>query len=168
MKDFNAAIATIVKSNTPNRNEFQLTPSIQKKCMPAYYLFFDGAFKNKIASFGFVLYLDGKEIDRGWGVIGQGSYMTEIIAEYYGLSAGLDSFVRHLDRPCSVLNICGDSAHVIGQIKKIRKPRQQLQELQVIEFKLNQIKRLVSQVNISWISRAQNKIANDLAKKLRL
>jgi len=135
--------------------------------MSAYDLFFDGGFKNKIASFGFVLFLDSKEIDRGWGVIGQGSYMTETVAEYYGLSAGLDSFVRHVDRPCSVLNVYGDSAHVIGQVKKIGKPRHHLQELQVIEFKLNQIKQ-TTRVSISWVPREKNKIANDLAKKLRL
>lgn len=131
-----------------------------------YNLWFDGAFKNKIGSFGFVLYLNDREIDKGWGLVGQGKHVTETVAEYYGLSAGLDSFVRHLDRPSSVLNIYGDSAHVIGQVKKTGKPRHQLQELQVIEFKLNQIKRM-ARVNISWVPRKENKISNDLAKKLR-
>lgn len=134
--------------------------------MPVYDLYFDGAFKNKIASFGFILYLDGREIDRGWGLIGQGPYMTETIAEYYGLSAGLDSFTRHIDNPRSVLNIFGDSAHVIGQVKKNGKPFHQLQELQVIEFKLNQIKQ-TTRIFLFWIPREKNKIANDLAKKLR-
>ena len=42
---------------------------------------FDGAAtleKHREASFGFVLKLNGKEIDRGWGLIGRGETMKKL------------------------------------------------------------------------------------------
>jgi ribonuclease HI len=130
-----------------------------------YSLFFDGAFKGKVASFGFVLYLDNKQIDRGYGILGTGGKLNATIGEYYGLSYGLDSFVRHVDRAAEVLNIYGDSAFVISQIKK---DIHDYEELQIIKFKLKQVSLLVSEINIKWIPRAKNQIANALAKTLRI
>ena len=132
--------------------------------MAVYSLFFDGAYKNKTASFGFVLYLDNKQIDRGYGILGTGGKLNSTIGEYYGLSYGLDAFVRQIDKPATVLNIYGDSAFVISQVKK---DLHEYEELQVIKFKLQQVSRLVSKISIAWIPREKNKIANDLAKTLR-
>jgi ribonuclease HI len=131
--------------------------------MPEYSLFFDGAFKNKTASFGFVLYLDGQEIDYGYGIIGQGRHLTSTVAEYYGLSYGLDAFIRKVNKPNAVLNICGDSKFVIDRIQK---QVHEFQELQFISLKLKQIRRTIK-VNIALIPRTKNQVANDLAKKLR-
>ena len=129
--------------------------------MSEYSLFFDGAVKNKIASFGYVLYLDGREIDKGWGIIGHG--LTSVEAEYSALSHGLDSFVRKTDKPTPALNIYGDSRIVIENVKTLRKDSQ---ELQILAFKLKQVRRL-AQVSISWVARTKNTVANGLAKKLR-
>lgn len=131
--------------------------------MPSYDLFFDGAVKNKVASFGYVLYLDGKQIDYGYGIIGQGKYLTAVVAEYCALAQGLDAFIRKMDKPNSVLNIFGDSKFVISQVLK---PVHEFQGLQIIAMKLDQIRR-IARVNISWVPRAKNQVANDLAKKLR-
>lgn len=131
--------------------------------MNQFALFFDGAYKDKTASFGFVLYLNDKEIDRGYGILGTGGKLNATIGEYYGLSYGLDSFVRHVD--CrGVLNIYGDSAFVISQVKK---DLHEYEELQIISLKLKQVSHLTSAINISWVPRGSNKIANDLAKTLR-
>ena len=132
--------------------------------MNQFALFFDGAYKDKTASFGFVLYLNDKEIDRGYGILGTGGKLNSTIGEYYALSYGLDSFVRHINKPKSVLNIYGDSAFVISQVKK---DLHEYEELQIIKFKLKQISRMVSKINIQWVSRSKNQTANDLAKTLR-
>jgi len=133
--------------------------------MAVYDLFFDGAFKNKTASFGFVLYRDNKQVDRGYGVLGTGGKLNATIGEYYGLSYGLDAFVRQIDRPAEILNIYGDSAFVISQVKK---DLHDYEELQVIKFKLKQVSLLVSKINIAWVPRSKNQIANALAKTLRV
>jgi ribonuclease HI len=127
-----------------------------------FELYFDGAFKNKIGSFGYVLYEDGKQIDYGYGIIGSGKYMTATVAEYYALSHGLDAFVRKTDK-YAVLNIYGDSKFVIDCVNK---ELHEFSELQTISMKLKQI-RQYARVNIEWIARSKNKVANDLAKKLR-
>lgn len=132
--------------------------------MPAVYdLYFDGALKNTVGSFGYVLYLNGKRIDSGYGIIGEGRYMTSTVAEYYALSHGLDAFIRKTDKPSPVLNIYGDSKFVIAQVQK---ELHEFEELQFIAMKLRQIRRY-AQVNTSWVPRTKNKQANDLAKKLR-
>lgn len=131
--------------------------------MPVYDLYVDGACKNKVGSFGYVLFCDGRQIDYGYGIIGEGKYMTAPVAEYCALSYGLDAFVRKTDKPSPVLNIYGDSKFVIAQVQK---ESHEFEELQFIAMKLRQIRRY-AQVNISWVPRTKNKLANDLAKKLR-
>ena len=134
--------------------------------MSVYCLWFDGSCTKepvRSASFGYVLCRDGKEIDRGYGLIGRGKYMTEVVGEYYGLSAGLDSFVRHWDKPRSVLNIYGDSKFVLRQIKK---EIHEFRELQFIQLKLNQIRMYGVKVNLHWLPRKSNKLAHHLAHKL--
>jgi len=135
--------------------------------MPVQYdLFFDGALKSNVASFGFILKKEGKLIDLGWGIAEEGRHLTEIVGEYHGLACGLDSFIRHIDCKNAVLNVYGDSAFVVGQVNGVGKPNKKYPELNIIQFKLNQIRQF-AKVNVSWISRRENKTANDLAKKLR-
>lgn len=125
-----------------------------------YTLTFDGAAtkeKHREASFGFVLKLNGEEIDRGWGLIGRGDKMNEVMAEMEGLSSGLDSFVRKWTKPNAQLKIYGDSVIVLRKAPKDP----------IVRFKLQQIKSMGVDVSISWLPREQNKASNDLAKKLR-
>ncbi len=118
-----------------------------------YELFFDGAWKDGEASFGFVLYRNGQEIDYGYGITDD----VRESAELRGLSEGLDCFVRRIDCPHSELSIFGDS--IIAVNSAHRSP--------IIKSKLDQIKNMVSSLEIAWIPREQNKIADDLAKRLR-
>jgi ribonuclease HI len=118
-----------------------------------YELFFDGAFKDGQSSFGFVLYLNGVPIDYGYGLTDD----TKESVELRGLSEGLDCFIRRLDCAGADLSIFGDS--VIAVNSAHRDP--------FIKSKLDQIRKLVSSLEIAWIPRKQNKIADDLAKRLR-
>lgn len=129
--------------------------------MAVYDLFFDGACskeKYRTASFGFVLNLNGKEIDHGWGLIGQSGNMTDLMAELRGLSAGLDSFVSHWNQPKPRLTIYGDCKPALNRAQKGFDP--------IIKFKLDQIRKAGIVVQIRWIPRRLNVVANDLAKKL--
>jgi hypothetical protein len=118
-----------------------------------YELFFDGAWKDGEASFGFVLYLNGYCVDYGYGITADEKPDSEL----RGLSEGLNCFIRRLNCVDAELSIFGDSLITINSAH--RDP--------IIKSKLEQIKHLVSSLEVAWIPREQNKIANDLAKKLR-
>lgn len=131
-----------------------------------YELFTDGAClpnPGGEASFGFVLLLNNQEIDCGWGIIGRGKYMTDVVAEYKALAAGLNSFIRLVNKPGATLKICVDSQFVLSQLKK---KRHEHLDLKIIDFLLGEIRSMVS-VETYWIPREQNKRADALAKKLR-
>lgn len=125
--------------------------------MAVYALFFDGAVdkKTNTASFGFILRLNRKLIDSGYGIVGQGD---SEFAELNGLSYGLDSFVRKWSKPDSRLNIYGDCQSVLRDAEKDP----------IIKFKLDKIRGWGIKVNLLWIPRTENKKANTLAKKLRI
>jgi ribonuclease HI len=132
-----------------------------------YTLMFDGACTwppESEASYGFVLYESDREIDSGYGIVGRGKYMTELVGEYAGLNAGLDSFIRHWNKPQASLRIAGDSKVAIGNVKKKIHERE---DLQIIRRKLDQIIGYGVKVRLEWIPRDQNHIADALAKKLR-
>lgn len=122
--------------------------------MATYSLFFDGAVKSGRASFGFVLRKNKRQIDFGYGLIGN---CDSNGAELAALSAGLDSFVHNWDSPKAVLNIYGDSKVALGKAEKDP----------IVGFKLQEIRGWGVRVSLHWIPRAENKQANLLAKKLR-
>ena len=131
--------------------------------MPLYELYSDGSVKNKIGYFGFVLFLDRVEIDRGWGDIGCG--VSSTTAEYYGLSAGLDSFIRHINQPSSTLNCYSDCAPLVRNLNKVAR-RDTSHELQMLFWKLDQIRQF-STCTIKWVPRYRNIIADAVAKSMR-
>lgn len=131
--------------------------------MPQYDLYSDGSVKDKIGYFGFVLCLNRIEIDRGWGQAGQG--LSSLTAEYMGLSAGLDSFIRHVDQPNSHLDCYSDCAPLVRNLNKIAR-RDTSKELTFLFWKLNQIKQY-STYSIKWVPRYKNIIADAVAKSLR-
>lgn len=131
--------------------------------MPQYDLYSDGSVKNKVGYFGFVLFLDHVEIDRGWGEAGRG--MTETSAEYAGINAGLSSFIRHIDRPNADLNCYSDCANAVRHLNKIAR-RDTSPELSFLFWKIDQARKL-ARIEVCWIPRYKNVIADALAKILR-
>lgn len=131
--------------------------------MPQYDLYSDGSVKDKIGCYGFALFRDHVEIDRGWGEVGRGPHMTSTVAEYYALSAGLDSFIRHVDQPSSHLNCYTDCASIVRHLNKISK-RHFCAELSLLFWKLDQIEKMAT-VEILWVSRYKNIVADALAKR---
>lgn len=126
-----------------------------------YALFTDGAVTHNpggTASYGYVLLGNEKEIDCGYGIIGSGARMNNVMAEFYAISQGLCSFVRNWDQPNSSLYIYSDSQYVVSQLR--------LGNNKLIGFQLQQIKKYLD-VHIVWIPRSENFRADDLAKRLR-
>lgn len=122
--------------------------------MATYALFFDGAVKSGKASFGFILRKNRRQIDFGYGLIGN---CDSNAAELAALNTGLDSFIRNWDSPKSTLNVYGDSKVALGKAEKDP----------IVGFKLKEIRSWNVRVTLNWIPRAENKQANLLAKKLR-
>lgn len=121
--------------------------------MSEFRLFCDGSVKHGTGYVGHVLFKNGVEIDRGWGMIGSG--IKPKVAEKYAICYGLDSFVRKMDEVCP-LKIFGDAKQVIESAENDPE----------IRLKVQQIRGCGVQVSFKWIPRDQNTLANDLARKM--
>ena len=118
-----------------------------------FELFCDGSCKHGTGYFGYVLFKDKIEIDRGWGMIGQG--MKPKVAEKYAICYGLDAFVRKMDQTCP-LKVFGDAKQVIESAEKDSD----------IHLRVQQIRGWGVPVTFQWIGRERNTLANDLARKM--
>ena len=121
--------------------------------MAGYELFVDGSSKHGTGYFGYVLFLDKKEIDRGWGMIGQD--IKPKVAEKYAICYGLDAFVRKMDKSCP-LKVFGDCKQVIESAEKDPD----------IHLRAEAIRGWKVPVTFHWIGRENNTLANDLARKM--
>lgn len=118
-----------------------------------YEIFFDGSAKHGVGYFGYVLFKNKVEIDRGYGQIGVG--IKPKAAEKYAMSYGLDSFVRNWTGG-SPLKVFGDCKQVIEKADKDSD----------LSPKIETIRGLGVPVILKWISRDRNTLANDLARKM--
>ncbi len=121
--------------------------------MAEYVLYCDGSAKHGTGYFGYLLYKDKAQIDYGYGMIGQG--IKPKVAEKYAFYYGLDAFVRKWDEP-GTLKVFGDAKQVIERIE----------EDSDLLPKIEQIRGWGVSVTFKWISRNQNTLANDLARKM--
>jgi ribonuclease HI len=121
--------------------------------MSEFSLYCDGSVKHGTGYFGYVLFLDKVEVDRGWGMIGQG--IKPKVAEKYAIIYGLDSFVRKMDRACP-LKVFGDAKQVIESADKDSD----------IHLRAETIRGWGVPVEFQWTARGNNKLANDLARKM--
>ena len=121
--------------------------------MATYELFADGSVKHGTGYFGYVLFNDKVEIDRGWGMIGQG--IKPKVAEKYAILYGLDSFVRKWTES-GTLQVFGDAKQVIELADKDSD----------IHLRAEGIRGCGVPVSFKWVSRDRNTLANDLARKM--
>jgi ribonuclease HI len=81
-------------------------------------IYFDGLCRLKnpggIATYGYVVYKDGKKVKSGNGVVGSGAGMTNNVAEYSALKYAADWVKQHCPDDEIVIN--GDSQLVIYQM----------------------------------------------------
>ena len=80
-------------------------------------LFFDGGCygnPNGIATYGYAIYLDGKQLHAEGGIVGEGAGMTNNVAEYTALLKALEWLNEH--HLTGKVTVNGDSALVIKQL----------------------------------------------------
>ena len=121
--------------------------------MPEYRLFADGSCKHGTGYFGFILFKDKIEIDRGYGMLG--IEIKPKVAEKWAICYGLDSFVRNFSS-AGELQVFGDAKQVIETADKDPD----------IHPRAEGIRGWGVPVIFKWVARDKNKLANDLARKM--
>lgn len=141
--------------------------------MSIYKLYFDGSCGPKnpggIAAYGYVLLRAGEEqpIETGSGVIGTGAGMSNNLAEFYALQAGLRSFIKQAYTGTKYLQVYGDSNLVIQIMNKHWKAKSDklyFPAYEMADHILREVRRSGVTVTFDWIPREQNTLCDDLSK----
>ncbi len=125
-------------------------------------LYFDGLCRPKnpggVATYGYVIYQDGKNVKSGKGVVGSGAGMTNNVAEYSALNHAAE-WVRHHCIDNEIV-IKGDSQLVIHQMIGTWQIKSETSKKFVPE-----IRRLLEgrKTRFVWIPREQNTEADLLS-----
>jgi ribonuclease HI len=139
--------------------------------MTLHTLTFDGSCGPKnpggTAAYGFTLYRGFENLENGFATIGTGPLMSNNLAEFAGLAAGLDAFRRLCTLRGAVLNVRGDSRLVINVMAKIWKAREGKlywpayleADKAVLWIRCNG-----GSVSFDWIPRELNTECDDLSK----
>jgi ribonuclease HI len=111
-----------------------------------------------MATYGYVIYRDGKKVKSGSGVIGSGAGMTNNVAEYSGLKRAVEWVSRH--GADDEIVIKGDSQLVIHQMNGAWQIKSETSKKFVPE-----IRRLLEgrKTRFVWIPREQNAEADLLS-----
>ena len=125
-------------------------------------IYFDGLCRPKnpggVATYGYLIYQDGKKVKSGYGVIGSGAGMTNNVAEYTALKQAAEWVSQN--NPDKEIVIKGDSQLVILQMNGTWQVRSATSKKFVPE-----IRRLLEGRNTHfiWIPREQNIDADELS-----
>lgn len=129
---------------------------------------FDGACEptnpGGIASFGYVIQCDGEVLSKGKGIVGEGSNMTNNVAEYQALIEVLADIAK-LVRKDDKVEVKGDSQLVIRQMTG----RYQVKSPRIITL-FKKAKKLTSEIRekgchltFRWVNRDENADADVLS-----
>jgi len=125
-------------------------------------LYFDGLCRPRnpggVATYGYVIYKDGKKVKNGYGVVGSGTGMTNNVAEYSALKHGLEWVRGNCSEDEMVIK--GDSQLVIHQMNGTWQIKSETSKKFVPE-----ILRLLEgrKTRFVWIPREQNAEADQLS-----
>ena len=125
-------------------------------------IYFDGLCRPKnpggVATYGYLIYQDGKKVKSGYGVIGSGAGMTNNVAEYTALRQAAEWVSQN--NPDKEIVIKGDSQLVILQMNGTWQVRSATSKKFIPE-----IRRLLEGRNTHfiWIPREQNIDADELS-----
>ena len=125
-------------------------------------IYFDGLCRPKnpggVATYGYVIYRDGKKVKSGYGVVGSGAGMTNNVAEYSALKHAVEWVSRNSMKDEIVIK--GDSQLVIHQMNGTWQIKSATSKKFVPE-----IRRLLEgrKTRFIWISREQNAEADQLS-----
>jgi ribonuclease HI len=125
-------------------------------------IFFDGLCRPKnpggVATYGYVIYQDGKKVKSGCGVVGSGAGMTNNVAEYSALKQAAEWVRRQVGDEEIVIK--GDSQLVICQMNGTWQVKSETSKKFVPE-----IRKLLEgrKARFVWIPREQNAEADQLS-----
>ena len=125
-------------------------------------IYFDGLCRPKnpggVATYGYLIYRDGKIVNSGYGMVGSGPGMTNNVAEYSALKQAAEWVSRHGGD--EEIEIKGDSQLVIHQMNGTWQVRSSTSKKFVPE-----IRRLLKgrKIQFIWIPREQNVEADELS-----
>lgn len=125
-------------------------------------IYFDGLCRPKnpggVATYGYLIYQDGKKVNSGQGTVGSGPGMTNNVAEYSALKQAAEWVSR--DGGDDEVVIKGDSQLVINQMKGTWQVKSATSQKFVPE-----IHRLLEgrKIHFIWIPREQNVEADELS-----
>jgi ribonuclease HI len=125
-------------------------------------IYFDGLCRPKnpggVATYGYLIYQDGKKVKSGYGVIGSGAGMTNNVAEYSALKQAAEWLIRYGGDDEVVIK--GDSQLVIHQMNGTWQVKSGTSKKYVPE-----IRRLLEgrKTRFVWIPREQNVDADELS-----
>jgi ribonuclease HI len=129
---------------------------------------FDGACEPKnpggIASWGYVILEERRELQARRGVVGEGDGMTNNVAEYAGLIEAIGN-VTHMVTSGDSVRIQGDSQLVIRQLKgdyRVRSERLRPLHAQLSGL-IDDLKRIGVKIEIDWVPREENERADTLS-----
>jgi ribonuclease HI len=135
-----------------------------------YTLYFDGSCgpinPRGTAAYGYTLHRVGQKIKEGHAIIGTGEGMSNNLAEFSGLAAGLQEFMT-LVSGAALLNVRGDSQVVINIMNRSWKARSNTLYWPAYvdaDGWLREIRRKGVQVSFDWIPREQNTECDKLSK----
>jgi ribonuclease HI len=125
-------------------------------------IYFDGLCRPRnpggVATYGYVIYKDGKQMKSGYGVVGSGAGMTNNVAEYSALKHALEWVREHCTEDMTVIK--GDSQLVINQLNGTWQVKSETSKKYVPE-----IRRLLEgrKTSFIWIPRGKNAEADQLS-----
>ena len=139
-------------------------------------IYFDGACEpinpGGTVSYGYLIKKDGKTINQGSGIVGNGEGMTNNVAEYHGLIEGIKAF-SNLNIKDEKVIIRGDSSMVCKVVSKewgwnkkktIWNPHKNFPKLKILaECAIKLLEKL--DYKIIWVPRESNQEADNLSKE---
>lgn len=127
---------------------------------------FDGACEpknpNGIATFGFVIYVDGRKVHEGYGVVGEGKGMSNNVAEFSGLVAAMEWLIENGYSEAEVI-VRGDSQLAINLMKGTWCARGGM--YYPYFRKAVELAEKFRNIRFEWVPRSQNEEADRLSRK---
>jgi len=117
---------------------------------------------NGTATYGFVMYEDGKKVTQKYGVVGEGEGMSNNVAEYATLCEALRLLILlHLNRENILIK--SDSKLLVNQMSGLWKCHKGYYTSKYDEA--NELVKLFKEIHFRWIPREENEEADSLSRK---
>ncbi|MCX8189241.1 MAG: ribonuclease HI family protein [Nitrososphaeria archaeon] len=117
---------------------------------------------NGIAAYGFVIYMNGKRVLEGYGVVGKGEGMSNNVGEYAALCEAIKALVK-LKLTEEEILVKSDSKLLVNQMNGVWRCHNGYYIQKYNEAK--DLIKLFKNISFIWIPREENKQADSLSRK---